>query len=80
MQTGQRGCAPRVDSNFLLPIPLCYVRNPGTCISAFPVCGCLGGGLRACCPSASSVVGCRSACIRASPVGASPGEWEQCGG
>lgn len=49
VQTGQRGCAPRVDSNFLLPIPLCYVRNPGACISAFPVGGsgwAEGAGLR----------------------------------
>ncbi|PRW59362.1 ubiquitin-conjugating enzyme E2 34-like [Chlorella sorokiniana] len=35
VQTGQVGCAPRTDSNFLLPISLCYVQNPATCIASF---------------------------------------------
>lgn len=35
LQTGQVGCAERVDGGFLLPISLCYVRNPANCIGAF---------------------------------------------
>ncbi|EFN53471.1 hypothetical protein CHLNCDRAFT_136745 [Chlorella variabilis] len=34
VQTGQAGCARRIDSNFLLPVSLCYVQSPATCLAS----------------------------------------------
>ncbi|PSC74226.1 50S ribosomal L21 [Micractinium conductrix] len=34
VQTGQRGCARRVDSGFLFPVSLCYVVSPATCVAS----------------------------------------------